>query len=135
MASMILIFVCNLIIPVTMLFFGMKFRKNGPKSINGIYGYRTSMSMKNKDTWEFAHQYCGRLWTKLGLILLIVSVVVSLLASTSADEIEVTIVTIQTIAQTLALIVSIFPVEKALKKNFDENGIRRNKISFTRNSH
>lgn len=125
MVSMIFIFVCNLIIPATMLFFGMKFRKNGPKNINGIYGYRTSMSMKNKDTWEFAHQYFGRLWTKLGLILLIVSIIVSVLASTSADEvkgkIEITLVTIQTIA----LIGSIFPVEKALKKNFDEDGNRR----------
>lgn len=93
------------------------------------------MSIKNKEMCGFAHLYCGRLWTKLGLLLLMISIIVSVLAFTSGDEvkgdIEVTLVTIQT----LALIVSIFPVEKALKKNFDENGIRRNKISFTRNSH
>ncbi|MCB2358740.1 hypothetical protein [Clostridium estertheticum] len=35
--------------------------------------------------------------------------------------IEILIVTIQT----TALIISIFPVEKALKKNFDEHGNRR----------
>lgn len=88
MASMIFIFVCNLIIPVTMLFFGLKFKQSGPENINGIYGYRTSMSMKNKDTWEFAHQYCGRVWTKLGLVLLIVSTIVSVLAAKSADEVK-----------------------------------------------
>jgi uncharacterized membrane protein len=122
----IFIVICNLIIPAIMLFFGVKFRKHGPKNINGIYGYRTSMSMKNKETWEFAHQYCGVLWIKLGFIMLILSIIVSALAIECSDEIQGivdgTLVTIQTIT----LIASIFPVEKALKKNFDENGNRRN---------
>ena len=26
--------------------------------------------MKNQDTWLFAHQYCGRLWLRWGLVLL-----------------------------------------------------------------
>ena len=34
--------------------------KKAPKEINSVFGYRTSMSMKNKDTWEFAHKYCGK---------------------------------------------------------------------------
>ena len=122
----IFIFVCNLIIPVIILFFGVKCRKHGPENINGIYGYRTSMSMKNKETWEFAHQYCGRLWIKLGLIILIISIIVSVLAFTSVDEVQGIIEVILVTIQTIALIVSIFPVEKALKKNFDENGNRRN---------
>lgn len=122
----IFIIICNLIIPVIMLFFGVKFRKHGPKNINGIYGYRTSMSMKNKETWEFAHQYCGRLWTKLGLIMLVISIIVSVLAFTYFDEAQGIIDAILVTIQTIALIASIFPVEKALKSNFDGNGHRRN---------
>ncbi len=126
MGFKIFIIVCNLIIPVIMLFFGVRFRKHGPKNINGIYGYRTSMSMKNKDTWEFAHQYCGRLWIKLGLIMLTISIIVSVLVFTYVDEAQGIIDLILVTIQTIALIVSIFPVEKALKNNFDGNGNRRN---------
>lgn len=126
MGFKIFIIVCNLIIPIIMLFFGVRFRKHGPKNINGIYGYRTSMSMKNKDTWEFAHQYCGRLWIKLGLIMLTISIIVSGLAFTYVDEAQGIIDLILVTIQTIVLIVSIFPVEKALKNNFDGNGNRRN---------
>ncbi|MBY6767228.1 SdpI family protein [Clostridium botulinum] len=118
--------VSNLIIPVIMLFFGVRFRKHEPKNINGIYGYRTSMSMKNKDTWEFAHQYCGRLWIKLGLIMLTISIIVSVLVFAYVDEAQGIIDAILVTIQTIVLIVSIFSVEKALKNNFDGNGNRRN---------
>lgn len=126
MGFKIFIIVCNLIIPVIMLFFGVIFRKHGPKNINGIYGYRTSMSMKNKETWEFAHQYCGRLWIKLGLIMLTISIIVSVLVFTYVGEAQGIIDLILVTIQTIVLIVSIFPVEKALKNNFDGNGNRRN---------
>ncbi|MBB6624205.1 SdpI family protein [Clostridium gasigenes] len=122
----IFIFVCNLIIPAIMLFFGVKFTKHGPKNINGIYGYRTSMSMKSKETWEFAHQYSGMLWIKLGFIILIISIIFSVLVFTSDDVVQGIIEVILVTIQTIALIVSIFSVEKELKKNFDKNGNIRN---------
>lgn len=34
--------------------------------------------MKNMDTWKFAHDYYGRLCWKIGLIMLILSIVVHL---------------------------------------------------------
>ena len=44
--------------------------KHCPKKINGVVGYRTRMSMINMDTWEFAHEYAGKLWWKAGVGLL-----------------------------------------------------------------
>lgn len=44
--------------------------KKAPKEINAVFGYRTTMSMKNKDTWEFAHKYCDRIWYVCGCIML-----------------------------------------------------------------
>lgn len=123
----IFLFVCNLLIPMIMLFFGMIFRKHGPKNINVIYGYRTTRSMKNKETWEFAHQYCGKLWTKLGFLMFILSLVVSIAALTLNDNVQGIICGLLVSIQTVALIASIFPVEKALKANFDEKGNRSNK--------
>ena len=46
----------DLMIPLIMIVFGKVFLKNPPKEINLIYGYRTGRSMKNKDTWNFAHR-------------------------------------------------------------------------------
>lgn len=125
MGIKIVIFVCNLIIPIIMLFFGVKFKEHSPKNINGFYGYRTSRSMKSKETWEFAHEYCGKLWTKLGLIMLVVSIGFSIIGIILDDKVQGIINFTLIIIQTIILIVSIFPVEKELKKNFDENGNRR----------
>jgi uncharacterized membrane protein len=125
MWQVIFIFVSNLIIPIMMLFFGIIFKNQGPKKINGIYGYRTSMSMKNKETWDFAHRYCGRLWTKLGIITLFVSIIISLITLNFDEKIQGIVVAVVVTIQTIILIASIFPVEKELKKNFDKDGNRR----------
>ncbi|MBC3797368.1 SdpI family protein [Acetobacterium tundrae] len=114
----------NLIIPIIMLFFGMKFRNHGPEKINSFYGYRTTMSKKNKDTWEFAHLYFGKLWRKIGGVLLIFSLIISVIAFLFNQEIESMICLLLLTVQMVVLIASIFPVEKALKKNFDQNGNR-----------
>ena len=71
----IFLFLCNLLIPLIMLIAGYSMYKNPPKEINGLVGYRTAMSRKNKDTWAFAHNYCGKLWMKSGGILLIPTVI------------------------------------------------------------
>ena len=45
--------------------------KHCPKHINGMLGYRTTRSMKNMDTWKFAHDYCGKLWWKIGWVMIL----------------------------------------------------------------
>ena len=73
MGFWIFMMVMELLIPLIMIIFGKYFSKKSPKEINYLFGYRTSMSMKNKDTWEFAHKYCGKLWLKIGWIMFVVS--------------------------------------------------------------
>lgn len=51
----VFLLVMNSLIPVTMIIFGILWKSHPPKSINWAYGYRTSMSMKNNETWKFAH--------------------------------------------------------------------------------
>jgi uncharacterized membrane protein len=53
------------------IFFGHVFMHKPPKSINFAYGYRTKRSTASKDAWTYAHQVCGRLWYKGGIILAI----------------------------------------------------------------
>lgn len=83
------------------------------------------MSMKNVDTWAFAHDYCGRLWIKLGLILLIPTIIVQILFVHSGENTIGILTLIVESVQLVVLIGSIVPVEKALKRTFDENGARR----------
>lgn len=79
------------------------------------------------DTWKFAHDYCGRLWLKIGIILLVPSIIVQI-PFVNSDENTVGILTlIIEGVQLVFLLGSILPVEKALKRTFDENGKRRSR--------
>lgn len=117
----VFMFISNLFIPVLMIIFGKIFSDYPPKTINGTYGYRTSMSKKNQDTWNFAHEYCGKLWWKIGWIMLLIYILIQLLFNSNASY----ILTFILIVQSIVLLGSILPVEKALKKNFDKDGNRR----------
>lgn len=86
MRSWVIVFCCNLFVPLLMIAFGRVMYKYPPKKINGIYGYRTSVSMKNKDTWEFAHKTCGKLWWKVGWIILLLSAAIQLMFIHSDDD-------------------------------------------------
>jgi len=112
-------------IPLTMVIFGRLFMKKAPRTINYIYGYRTTMSMKNKDTWNFAHKHCGRIWYYWGLILFLASIVVMLFYIGNEIDTVGTIGGIVVGIQALILIVSIFPTSIALHKEFDKNGRRK----------
>lgn len=125
MGFWLFMFVCNLFIPLIMIVFGRIMLKRPPKSINGVYGYRTSMSMKNKDTWNFAHELCGRLWWKAGWILLAGSIVVQLPFIKSGEDTAGKMGGFLCMIQCAVLIASIFPVEKALKKTFHKDGSRK----------
>ena len=125
MGLWIFLFLMNMLIPVTMIGFGTYFTKQAPKDINTLFGYRTAMSMKNRKTWEYAHKVCGKLWTKLGFILLGCSTAAMLpLLGKDMNTVGYLGGGI-TLLQVLMLILSIFPVEAALKKKFDRNGLER----------
>lgn len=124
MGFFIAMFFCNLLIPLTMMITGYMMYKHPPKEINGVIGYRTTRSTKNMDTWRFAHDYCGRLWFKAGIILFIPSIAAQMpFAGSNEDVVGIMTVVVETI-QLIVLIGSIFPVEKALKTNFDDDGNR-----------
>ncbi len=125
MGFWIFMLVMDLLIPASMIGFGRLFLKWAPKEVNSVFGYRTSMSMKNKDTWEFAHKYFGRLWYVWGWVLLPVSVIPMLFVIGESEEVVGTVGSIIGGIQMVPMIGPIFPTERALKRNFDKNGNRR----------
>ncbi|MEA4816035.1 MAG: SdpI family protein [Lachnospiraceae bacterium] len=112
-----------MIIPFTMLFIGTLWKKHPPKKINRIYGYRTRMSMKNMETWEFAHKYIGRLWYALGGIAAVLTSIFILVFMDSVNFENITL--ILQLGQLTLLIGSIFSAEAALRKNFDKRGFKK----------
>ena len=125
MGFWIFMLIMDLLLPFTMIGFGRYFMKKAPKEINSVFGYRTSMSMKNKDTWEFAHKYCGKVWYVCGMVMLPITVIFMLLVIGKNEDCVGSIGGIICGVQLIPLIGSILPTEIALKKNFDKNGTRR----------
>ena len=63
-----------LLIPVFMLLMAVLFHYKQPRHINQIYGYRTSLSMKNQDTWVVANQSASGcfLYTTIGFLTVLI---------------------------------------------------------------
>lgn len=131
MGFWIFMFIMALVIPMTMVGFGNLFLKRTPKDINSVYGYRTRRSMKNQDTWRFAHQYCGKLWYYSGLLFLPISAAALFLVIGKDKDTVGLAGGIVEIVQLFFLVGAIFPTGRALKKEFDQNGRRRQQMHDT----
>ena len=117
--------ICDLFIPLVMIVVGRMTWKHCRKNINSLIGYRTTRSMKNMDTWKFAHEYCGKLWWKLGWLIMILTALMYIpLYQGNDNMIGIAGVVLITI-QCTVLIISIYPTEKALKEHFNDDGTRK----------
>ena len=113
-----------LLVPAVMLYFGWRFLNRPPQMINALYGYRTSRSMKNQQTWDYAHQVCGKLWFRAGAVMLPLSLL-AMLSGLGKDTQALGIWLMGVVlVQVVVMIATIFPVEKALKRKFDKFGRR-----------
>ena len=94
--------------------------KNCPHNINSSVGYRTKRSMKNMETWKYAHDYCGRHWLKMGTVSIIPSIILMILFYNGTDNSIGIAGGAIVVIQLILLICSIIPTEKALKENFPD---------------
>ena len=115
-----------IIIRALMIICGKYYIKKAPKNINHFVGYRTTRSMKNKETWKFAHNYMGKLWYKYGIVLFVISAALMLLTIGQDEDAVGGLAAIITTVQVFVMIVPGILTEKALKENFDEEGNRKN---------
>ena len=113
-----------LLIPGTMMFFGNDFlRCSG--TINRVHGYRTRRSMASQEAWDFAHRTCGRLWKRAGKWMLALSLPAMLVSLGFSIEGIAVWGTGIVVVQTAVMCATIFPVERALKQNFDQFGRKK----------
>ncbi len=91
MATWYYMLILVLLMPLFMIGFGWMFMTNAPKDINTSFGYRTKRSMKNQDTWDFAHMHFGKTWFVCGIVLIPASLVLMFLVmGREADVIRTT---------------------------------------------
>lgn len=125
MGFWIFMFCCTLLIPIIMIITGNSMRLGKFKTINSIVGYRTRRSMKNQQTWDYAHRECGLLWRRWGSTMLVLTVIAMLLfMGEDTDHIGV-VGSVITVLQMIPLFLSIVIVEKKLREKFDESGLPR----------
>jgi uncharacterized membrane protein len=112
----------DLLIPIIMILVGLLLKFKPPRKINGIYGYRTTRSMKSQKTWDYAQRRIGALWLYIGVILYSIIIISLLFSPVSKEHLSF----IHGGIGVIALIIGIPFVEKELKEKFDENGNLKN---------
>jgi uncharacterized membrane protein len=59
------------LVPIILYYF---WREYPPKGINRMYGYRTSLSMKNEATWRVANDYAPKFLVPVGVATIIFAI-------------------------------------------------------------
>ena len=113
-----------LLIPGIMIFFGRTMRDHPPKTINAAYGYRTTMSMMNQDTWDYAQAACAKRWRKWGRVLALITLVVLIVALRRPGGED--FMGYYTAFEVAFLLASVAATEIDLRRTFDQKGDRRN---------
>lgn len=124
-----IMFFFTLLIPLTMIIYGAIYTKKGPKKVNRFSGYRTDMSMKNEETWKFAHQHFGKIWLVWGLLLLIITVPINFIYMDGSNNTVGLVGGVLVFFQMIVMAISNIPTSRALKKTFDDNGNYKEKIN------
>ena len=108
-----------------MILCGVIMKKYHSDEPNGAVGYRTKRAMKNNDTWKFANELAGSIWIKWGTVVTVISVIFEIIYFCTDEKYGATFMLSAVTIQSLIILLSFYPVEKALKENFDDEGIKK----------
>lgn len=103
------------ILPVIITVTGYLMNKYPPKKVNWFVGYRTRKSMKDETVWKIANEYCGKLWIKMGLIMLVLASLISLLVYFKIIIFSETFITVIVLCEVAPLLLSGGLVENKIK--------------------
>ena len=126
----IFMLVMNLLIPLTMIIFGYIYNKKPPqkpKSKFAYSGYRTSMSMKNEETWEYANRFFGKLWFRFGIPVGVISIIAFIFFIGKDKDTVGFAGMIICYVQLVAMLLQVIPTEISLRRRFDKYGNRKDK--------
>lgn len=123
MGFWIFMFIMTLLVPFSLIFIWYVCPKI--KKVNGITGYRTSRSVKNQSTWDFAQRVCARNSMKMFFPTTILAVVIMPFCQNKDNNTIGWIGLGVTLTQLISYGIILSLTEKDLKKEFDDRGKRR----------
>lgn len=117
MGEKVIIAVCNMLLPLTMLGLGLLIRKTRPP-YGDIFGYRTTQSRKSPEAWALAQALFGKYCTLSFAVLSALTLIASVLPIVfSLDELaEMWIFTVVNIVNFIAVFVVIGVTDHTVKK-------------------
>ncbi|QSE95840.1 SdpI family protein [Fulvivirga lutea] len=106
----------HLVFGPLMTVMGLLFLNFPPKSNNAFYGYRTPMSRKSQETWDFANQLSAKMIVGIGIITSLFQILL-IYSLPTESAINFSVITL------IVLLIAHIPyVEHRLRNEFDNNG-------------
>lgn len=116
------LFVCNMTYSVAVIIIGLIMWKHCPHNYNSIFGYRSSLSTLNIETWKFANTDCGKRRWKIGWVMFVAMALVQLPFYGSSEKRIALLAMAIAFIECSVIVHSAFLTERALKKNFTADG-------------
>lgn len=120
----ITVLVVAMLIPAITLLIGILAKHNIPRRVNWFWGYRTPLSMKNADTWQFANACMGKILVPCGAVFLVLVPVAMLFLLGKSEDTIATFGAMIPCAAMLPVLWTIPYTEKKLRQTFDKDGNR-----------
>lgn len=112
-------------IPLLLIVIGKIFEKYPSKEPNIAIGFRTKLSMMNKETWDYAQRLFPKAWISLGRIMLPLSLIILFLLYSEDKDYTGNLVVILMMVQVVLMLGSILYVNLKLKAAFNSDGSRK----------
>lgn len=113
------------LVPVITYIIGINVKKNPPKEINKIKGYRSALSMASQEAWDYANGRLGELMLKGSLYSLIAGVIgliILLIINLPTDAILFPIlISAVMLIQAVVMIIPTTRIEKELREEVYKN--------------
>lgn len=119
----IVIFVCDMLIPVAALICGLLMWLKTP-AYNTL-GYSTEQSLKSKEAWAWANRYFGLLLARAGLLMTIAAALIHPVFANASSGALMWVMMISITIESVILAAGILITEASIAREFDENGVKR----------
>jgi len=101
---------------VVILLAGLAMKYYPPKTINGMYGYRTPRSMLNQRNWDEGNKYAANLMIKLSAAAIVVGVLLVLFLPAKLVFISAAV----TVVSLIALVITLLTATERHLKNLPD---------------
>ena len=124
MGENVIIAVCNMLLPLTMLGLGLMIWLTKP-GYGDIFGYRTTWSLKNKETWERAQFLFGKICTIAYAVISFISLIAGLVPIIWRLDISGIIACVLNLVQFVSVFVVIGVTDGIVAREFNKDGTRK----------